>query len=102
MGRIDAFAAATGIVDDIGRFRVPTLRNVAFTEPYFHNDSVVELGDAIRHELAQQGLPFDDEDGRLIEAFVGEALRDESCEPQRPSTVPSGWDVPIDGTTVIR
>lgn len=93
---------ATGIVDDIGRFRIPTLRNVAFTEPYFHDGSVAKLADAIRHELLQQGLAFDDEDVRLLEAFVSEALRDESREPQRPSTVPSGWEVPIDGTTVIR
>jgi cytochrome c peroxidase len=93
---------ATGITDDLGRFRIPTLRNVAFTEPYFHNGSVAKLEDAIRHELEQSGFAYDDEDVRLIETFVRDALVDESREPQRPRTVPSGWEVPIDGTTVIR
>ncbi len=93
---------ATGIVDDIGRFRIPTLRNASFTEPYFHNGSVAKLEEAVRHELAQSGLAFDDEDVRLVTAFVDGALRDESREPQRPDTVPSGLVVPIDGTTIIR
>ena len=93
---------ATGIVDDIDRFRIPTLRNVAFTDPYFHNGSVTHLEDAVRHELEQSGFSFDDEDVRLITAFVSEALRDETREPQRPDVVPSGLLVPIDGTTIIR
>ena len=93
---------ATGIAFDIGRFRIPTLRNVAFTDPYFHNGSVTHLEDAVRHELEQSGFSFDDEDVRLVTAFVSEALRDETREPQRPDVVPSGLLVPIDGTTIIR
>ncbi|MCB1359366.1 MAG: cytochrome C peroxidase [Maritimibacter sp.] len=31
-----------------GRFRVPSLRNVAVTAPYFHNGAVTELEEAIR------------------------------------------------------
>ncbi len=93
---------ATGIVDDIGRFRVPTLRNAAFTEPYFHNGSVAKLEDAVRHELAQSGRGFREEDVRLITIFVSEALRDESREPHRPDEVPSGFVMPIDGSQVER
>ncbi len=93
---------ATGIVDDIGRFRIPTLRNASFTEPYFHNGSVAKLSDAVRHELGQTGLAFDDDDVRLVTTFIDGGLRDESREPQRPETVPSGLIVPIDGTTIIR
>lgn len=34
--------------DDKNRFRVPTLRNVALTAPYFHNGAVQELDEAVR------------------------------------------------------
>lgn len=40
----------TGKVGDIGRFRTPSLRNVALTPPYFHDGSAKTLSDAIvRH-----------------------------------------------------
>jgi cytochrome c peroxidase len=34
---------------DMGRFRAPTLRNVAVTAPYMHDGSVATLQDAIEH-----------------------------------------------------
>jgi len=37
----------TGQVRDMGRFRTPTLRNVAITGPYFHDGSVSTLFEAI-------------------------------------------------------
>ena len=92
----------TGDERDRGAFRVPTLRNVAFASPYFHNGSVQFLEDAIRHELSLSGKAFDDTDVKLIKAFIGEALVDESREPQRPLVVPSGLPVPLDGTAVMR
>ena len=64
--------------EDRGKFRTVTLRNIAFTEPYFHNGTVNALEDAVRHELAQGKQPFTDEDVRLITVFIGKALRDES------------------------
>jgi cytochrome c peroxidase len=88
--------------DDLGRFRIPSLRNVFFSEPYFHNGSVLQLADAVRHELEQSGHAFDDEDVELIMTFVSEALRDESRHPDRPDVVPSGLPVPLDGTTIAR
>lgn len=37
----------TGEPDDMGKFRVPTLRNVAFTAPYMHDGSVGTLDEVI-------------------------------------------------------
>lgn len=42
-------AAVTKREADHGRFRVPTLRNVAVTAPYMHDGSVATLGDVIDH-----------------------------------------------------
>jgi cytochrome c peroxidase len=38
--------------EDMGRFRVPTLRNVAVTAPYMHDGSVATLDEAIDHYAA--------------------------------------------------
>ena len=90
-------AEVTELPEDIGKFRTPSLRNSAVTEPYFHNGSVPFLRDAVEHELEQSGLPFDEEDVRLIERFIRKALRDESRAAVRPRHVPSGLPVPLDG-----
>lgn len=39
--------AETGVDRDMGRFRVPSLRNVALTAPYMHDGSVATLEDVI-------------------------------------------------------
>lgn len=39
---------------DIGKFRVPTLRNIALTAPYMHDGSIATLADVIAH-YAQGG-----------------------------------------------
>jgi cytochrome c peroxidase len=39
-------------VEDIGKFRVPTLRNVAVTAPYMHDGSIATLGEVIDHYAA--------------------------------------------------
>ena len=82
--------------EDRGKFRAVTLRNLRSTEPYFHNGSVTKMVDAIRHEIEQTGLPFTEEDVRLITVFIDKTLRDETLEAIRPSSVPSGLDLPID------
>ncbi|MGB8331108.1 MAG: cytochrome c peroxidase [Polyangiales bacterium] len=92
----------TGRSDDRGKFRVPTLRNVAFSDPYFHNGVIAKLEDAVAHELEQSGMPYTDEDARLIKLFIDKALRDESREPDRPQSLPSGLPLPRDGTQIIR
>ncbi|HEU4531076.1 MAG TPA: MbnH family di-heme enzyme [Steroidobacteraceae bacterium] len=47
-------ADATGRRSDHGRFRVPTLRNVAVTAPYMHDGSIATLEEVIDH-YAQGG-----------------------------------------------
>jgi cytochrome c peroxidase len=86
----------TELGEDRGKFRTPTLRNLAATEPYFHNGSIQLMSDAVRHELEQSGLPFTDEDARLILLFIDKTLRDESNSAVRPLEVPSGLPLPID------
>ncbi len=93
----DGLAEVTELPEDVGKFRTPSLRNAAVTEPYFHNGSFPTLAEAVEHELEQSGLAFTDEDVRLIERFIRKALRDESRAAQRPMTVPSGLPVPLDG-----
>ena len=86
----------TGRAEDRGKFRATTLRNLKSTGPYFHNGSVPKMEDAIRHELEQSGLPFTDEDARLIKVFVDKTLRDETRQAIRLSSVPSGLEPPFD------
>jgi cytochrome c peroxidase len=40
---------------DIGKFRTPSLRNVALTAPYMHDGSVATLEDAVEGELYYRG-----------------------------------------------
>lgn len=42
---------ATRRLEDIGRFRTPSLRNVARTAPYFHDGSIATLREALNIEL---------------------------------------------------
>lgn len=42
----------TGLVSDIGRFRAPSLRNIAVTAPYMHDGSVATLSEALDHYAA--------------------------------------------------
>jgi cytochrome c peroxidase len=39
----------SGIATDMGRFRVPTLRNVALTAPYMHDGSIATLEEVVAH-----------------------------------------------------
>jgi cytochrome c peroxidase len=47
----------TGLVEDLFVFKVPSLRNVAMTSPYFHDGSVTSLAEAVRmmahHQLGR-------------------------------------------------
>jgi cytochrome c peroxidase len=53
--------AAPGIVEftgeprDAGRFRTPSLRNVAVTAPYMHDGSIATLNDVLRTHYARAG-----------------------------------------------
>lgn len=61
----------TGNDDDVSVFKVPSLRNVAITAPYFHRGAVTELKTAIQiMGLAQLGIALSDQDIALIEEFL--------------------------------
>jgi cytochrome c peroxidase len=42
----------TGTIEDVGKFRVPTLRNIAVTAPYMHDGSIATLDEVIDHYSA--------------------------------------------------
>lgn len=46
----------TGRFDDFGRFRAPTLRNIAVTDPYMHDGSKVSLEEVIDHYASGGGF----------------------------------------------
>ena len=61
----------TGNPDNLHEFRVPSLRNVALTAPYFHDGSARTLEDAIAVMVKYQlGRPMPDADLQSIAAFL--------------------------------
>ena len=50
-------ADITGEVRDMGKFRAPSLRNVAVTAPYMHDGSIATLSDVIDHYAAGGRAP---------------------------------------------
>jgi cytochrome c peroxidase len=66
-------------------FRVPSLRNVAETSPYFHDGSVTSLPTAIRMMAHHQiGRDLEDEDVALIEAWLLALTGELPVEPPDP------------------
>ena len=65
-------AADTKKAEDKYLFKVPTLRNVAMTAPYFHDGSVRSLEAAVRiMARVQLGASPDDQEVQDIVAFLG-------------------------------
>ena len=97
-----------------GSFKTPTVRNVSFTAPYFHNgaystlDDVVEFyklggGNGIGLNLPYQTLPFDkldlsDQDAADLVAFL-HALSD-PISVQPPTRLPAVEIAPYRSRTV--
>jgi cytochrome c peroxidase len=82
-GRIDVTKAS----DDLYVFRVPSLRNVAVTAPYFHDGSVAALPDAVKvMARVQLGVTLTEADTRDIVAFL-DSLTGEL--PAKFSTIPA-------------
>ncbi len=81
---------------DMHRFKVPSLRNVALTGPYFHDGSRTDLGEAVRTMGHYQlGRDLSADQIRLIVAFLGTltgevpadaALPTDTSTPQAPPT----------------
>jgi cytochrome c peroxidase len=97
----------TGSVEDRGRFRVPTLRNLRETGPYFHGGAIATLDEAVAHEVAiaverGESRSLSSDEVVAIALFLRKALMDRSLEPDRPESVPSGLEVPEDGFRIVR
>jgi len=86
--------AITGEPRDRGRFKVPTLRNIALTGPYMHDGSLATLEDVMAHYMRggvlserQSALvrPLDlsEEEQAALLAFL-RALTDDAFVAQRP------------------
>ena len=71
---------------DIGKFKTPSLRNVALTAPYMHDGSVPQLGDAVDFELYYRGL----ESG--VPLIVTPAEKSDLIEFLRALTSPTATD----------
>lgn len=67
----------TNVQSDMGRFRPPTLRNVALTAPYMHDGSIATLEEVIQHYA---------NGGRNI--VTGEFQGDGSTNPYKSPLVP--------------
>jgi cytochrome c peroxidase len=87
---------------DHAAFRVPTLRNIRETGPYFHTGAVITLEDAVAHEATLASRPLDAAEVAALVAFLNKGLTDPSRSPTRPKTVPSGLAVPVDGFRIPR
>ncbi len=86
----------TGKASDRQMFKVPSLRNVAETGPYFHNGKVATLGEAIRlmgyHQL---GAELSADEIAEIEAFLGSLTgRVDAAFVARPELPASGPNTP--------
>jgi cytochrome c peroxidase len=67
----------TNVATDMGRFRPPTLRNIALTAPYMHDGSLATLSDVIQFYM---------DGGRIIES--GEYAGDGRANPYKSGLVP--------------
>jgi cytochrome c peroxidase len=64
--------AVTGHAADDMVFKVPSLRNVAMTAPYFHDGSAATLNKAVRMMARHQlGVELEDDEARELEAWLG-------------------------------
>ncbi len=71
----------TGRAEDMGRFRAPTLRNIALTAPYMHDGSIATLAEVIEHYARG---------GRLVSSgpYAGDGR-----DSQRKSDLVRGFDL---------
>jgi mono/diheme cytochrome c family protein len=60
----------TGLWNDLGRFKTPTIRALAARAPYFHNGTAATLEDVVRHYEIHFGFIFTDEERADLVAFL--------------------------------
>lgn len=81
--------AVTKTVSDEYVFRVPSLRNIVLTAPYFHTGKVWDLGQAVAiMGSSQLGAKLSDDEVRQIEVFLG-ALTGDQPKVMLPVLPPS-------------
>jgi len=82
--------AITGIESDRHVFRVPGLRNVAVTAPYFHDGSAASLREAVDiMARVQLGRELPGQDIELIVKFLGSLTGEYQGRPLSAETDPS-------------
>ncbi len=57
---------------DIGKFKVPSLRNIDLTSPYMHDGSMQTLQDVIAH-YSKGGNPHKNKDPRIVPVTISDA-----------------------------
>ena len=60
----------TGVWNDLGRFKTPTIRALAARAPYFHNGIAPTLESVVRHYEIHLGFVFTDEQRADLVAFL--------------------------------
>lgn len=70
----------TGRFDDFGRFRAPTLRNIAITDPYMHDGSMATLYEVIDHYASGGGFNQANRTPMLKPFSVTDAEKDDLVE----------------------
>lgn len=86
-------AVNTGKAEDQNLWRVPTLRNLTYTAPYFHNGLVKSLPEAVRVMAATQlNKTLSDDEVADIAAFL-EGLTGEFPEQKMPRLPPTPGDL---------
>lgn len=60
----------TGLWDDLGRFKTPTLRALAARAPYFHNGIAPTIESVVRHYEVHLGFIFTDQERADLVAFL--------------------------------
>jgi len=63
-------AMITGAWNDIGKFKVPSLRGLAGREPYFHNGSARTLRDVVDFYVRRFGLDLTPDESKDLVAFL--------------------------------
>ncbi|HRH79635.1 MAG TPA: cytochrome c peroxidase [Thiobacillaceae bacterium] len=88
--------AVTGRESDRHKYKIPTLRNIALTAPYFHNGQVATLDEAVRvMAAAQLNIALSDDETSDVVAFL-EALTGEFPAMTLPRLPPTlGRSLPV-------
>jgi cytochrome c peroxidase len=94
----------THVDADQGHYRVPTLRNLRVTAPYFHNGTVTSIESAISLEVAagHSSRALAVWEIGAIATFLRVSLMDITRVPDRPRVAPSGLPVPTDNLEIVR